>query len=357
MSTRPRIEFDDKGWCNACVWSEEKKLIDWKKRKEIFFNMANKSKTNKNYDCIVPLSGGKDGTYVSFKMKELGLNPLTVTIRPHMEKDLGIKNLNSFLSKSNLAHVHITIPYEALRKINRLGLVEKGSPYYGWLIAMHTAVIRLACDFNIGLIMWGEDGELEYGGTTKNKNKFTYDLDYIKNEMIEGDYEKIIKASNLNDKELFFLKFPTKDEIKERKILFSRWGYFENWDSYRNYIFAKNNANLQEETIGNEGTFTNFAQNDQILFQLHTYLMYLKFGFGRATQDAGIEIRRGAMVRTQALNLVKLYDNSYPERFIDQYLEYYKMSKKEFNEVLEKWTNKDLFEKRGDKWIPKFEVV
>ena len=78
---------------------------------------------------------------------------------------------------------------------------------------MHTAVIRLACDFNIGLIMWGEDGELEYGGTTKNKNKFTYDLDYIKNEMIEGDYERIMKASNLDNKDLFFLKFPSKEEV------------------------------------------------------------------------------------------------------------------------------------------------
>ena len=61
----------------------------------------------------------------------------------------------------------------------------------------------------------------------------------------------------------------------------------------------------------NEGTFTNFAQNDQILCDLHYYLMYLKFGFGRATQDASIEIRRGAMSREQAINLVNLFDGNY----------------------------------------------
>ena len=45
---------------------------------------------------------------------------------------------------------------------------------------------------NIGLIIYG-GCELEYGGTTKNKNKTSYSLEYIKNEMIEGDYSKILK--------------------------------------------------------------------------------------------------------------------------------------------------------------------
>jgi hypothetical protein len=82
--------------------------------------------------------------------------------------------------------------------------------------------------------------------------------------------------------------------------------------------------------------------------------MYLKFGFGRATQDAGIEIRRGSMTRDQALNLVKMYDNSYPHELIDIYLDYYKMTKNEFDEVLDKYANKDLFEKIDDIWQPKF---
>ena len=84
--------------------------------------------------------------------------------------------------------------------------------------------------------------------------------------------------------------------------------------------------------------------------------MYLKFGFGRATQDAGIEIRRGAMTREQALNLVKIYDNMYPSEHIDKYLDYYKMSKEEFDVVIDKWVNKDLFFKEDGIWNPKFEV-
>ena len=85
--------------------------------------------------------------------------------------------------------------------------------------------------------------------------------------------------------------------------------------------------------------------------------MYLKFGFGRATQDAGIEIRRGAMHRDQAINLVQLYDNQFPHDFIELYLDYYEMTRSEFDEVLDKYANKDLFIKQDGLWIPKFEVA
>ena len=84
--------------------------------------------------------------------------------------------------------------------------------------------------------------------------------------------------------------------------------------------------------------------------------MYLKFGFGRATQDAGIEIRRGAMTRDQAVNLVRLYDGQYPEEFIDIYLDYYQIKKEKFDTVLDKWANRELFEKANNRWQAKFLV-
>ena len=120
--------------------------------------------------------------------------------------------------------------------------------------------------------------------------------------------------------------------------------YFEPWDSYKNYLVAKKVVNM-EKNEGNKDTFTNFAQNDQALYSLHTYLMYLKFGFGRATQDCGIEIRRGAMTREQAINLIKLYDNSYPSENLEIYLDYFKMKESEFNSIIDKYANKNLFKK------------
>ena len=84
--------------------------------------------------------------------------------------------------------------------------------------------------------------------------------------------------------------------------------------------------------------------------------MYIKFGFGRATQDAGIEIRRGSMTRDQAVNLVRLYDGHYPEEFIGVYLDYYQMSMDEFDEVIDRWANRDLFHKIDGRWVPLFGI-
>ncbi len=357
MSTRPRIEFNKNGWCNACVWSIEKKKINWKEKILQFKKLVKDCKKNPVYDCIVTCSGGKDGTYVYNKIKTLGYNPLLVTVRPHLESKVGKKNLENFLIRNSVSHFHITLPYEALRKFNKLGLIYKGSPYYGWLIGMYTGVIRLAIDMNISLIIYGEDGEMEYGGTTKNKNKIYHDIRFIKNEMIEGDYKKITQKSGYKLRDLYLMTFPSDEEIKKSKIKFTHWSYFENWDPYRNYMFAKKNSGLLEENEANIGTFTNFAQNDQSLFSLHMYLMYLKFGFGRATQDAGIEIRRGAMTREQGLNLVKIYDHKYPDVFLNEYTDYYQMSEKKFIQTVDKWANKKLFKKAKNKWIPKFKII
>ena len=139
-------------------------------------------------------------------------------------------------------------------------------------------------------------------------------------------------------------------------VQLTHWSYFENWDPYRNYLVAKENCGLKESEDTNSGTFTNFSQNDQALYALHTYLMYLKFGFGRANQDASIEIRRGAMTRDQAVNLVNHYDGHYPESFLPQYLDYFQMDKDEFDSVLDSYANKHLFEKINGKWHPKFKV-
>jgi len=355
ISTRPRISFDERGWCNACQWTEEKKTIDWTKRKEELKGLLkNSNKESSNYDCLVPVSGGKDGSYVSYQLKEnLGLRPLAVTVRPPLEMDLGKSNLEGFV-KAGFDHVHISPNQEAMRQLNKHGFIEKGFPYYGFLIAIHTAVLRMAVNLGINLIFYGEDGEVEYGGSTETKNISTYDTSYQKRIYLEQGFEKVLKKIDVKEADLYFFTFPSDEELKNIKL--THWSYYESWDPYRNYLIAKEHCGLQENTDSNQGTFTNFAQNDQYLYALHTYLMYLKFGFGRATQDVGIEIRRGAMTREQGLNLVKLYDAYYPEEFIEFYLDYYQLSKQEFTDVVDNWANKDLFIKKNKGWELKDEI-
>jgi len=361
MSTRPRITFDSRNWCNACQWTEEKTTMDWRPREKELIQLLDKHRsTTGDFDCIVPVSGGKDGSYVAYNLKhKYGINPLTVTVRPGLALDVGDKNLFNFI-QSGYSHIHISCNPVILDRLNKYGFIEKGFPYYGWLIAILTAVIRTAANFKIPLIFYGEDGEVEYGGSTESKHNSMYDIEYMKRIYLEGGHEKVLdriaKDADISESDMSFFRFPKESEVSEVGLSFTHWSYFEPWDSYRNYIVAKEHCGLIEKDDGNLDTFTNFSQNDQSLYALHAYMMYLKFGFGRATQDAGIEIRRGSMTRDQAINLVQMYDNAYPHELIDTFLDYYGMTKNEFDSVLDNYVNKELFEKIEGIWQPKFEV-
>lgn len=358
MSTRPRITFDDRGFCNACRWQEQKKLIDWEKREQELAALLNKHRsTNGDYDCLVPVSGGKDGSYVAYNLQEkYGMHPLCVTVTPALPTGLGEQNLRSFV-ESGFSHISVNPNSSAMKKLNKAGFTKVGFPYYGWLIAIMSAPMQVALNFGIQLIFYGEDGEVEYGGSNETQHEPIYDMSYQRRVYLEGGYEKVLSEFDLTDSSMNFFKFPNEDKFSEGQLKLTHWSYFENWDPYRNYLVAKEHCGLMEASESNSGTFTNFAQNDQDLYALHTYLMYLKFGFGRANQDACIEVRRGAMDRSQALNLVRMYDGIYPSELIDLYLDYYQMTNNEFDDVLDRFANKNLFEKVNGRWTPKFNIV
>lgn len=354
MSTRPRLSFDQSGKCNACTWAEKKKTLNWSARmSELKKLLENEKSKNHSFDCLVPVSGGKDGSYVAHQLKyKFGMNPLCVTVLPPLSSQLGMKNLFNFIN-SGYDHITISPSPTGMQKLNKLGFTEIGFPYYGWLIAIHTAVYRVAHNYGIELIFYGEDGEVEYGGLSKTEDIPIYNIDYQKEIYLENGYDRIIEKAGLSKNERTFFTYPDA----KKNIRMTHWSYFENWDPYRNYLVAKKYCGLEEAENSNSGTFTNFAQNDQDLYALHSYLMYLKFGFGRANQDACIEIRRGAMEREQGRNLTMLYDGAYPTEYVPGYLKYYGMTQNEFDDVIDKWANKEILEKTNGFWTPKFTIT
>ena len=336
---------------------ERKKSLDWESRQRELEGLLNKHRSeNGRFDCLVPVSGGKDGSYVAYNLKhKYGMNPLCVTVTPALPLALGERNLKAFV-ESGYNHISVNPSFEAMRGLNKRGFIEMGFPYYGWLVAITSIPIRFSVQLGIGLLFYGEDGEVEYGGTDETAHDPIYGVDYIKRVYLEGGYDKVILDSGLPSGDRTLFEFPEDALLVGSGLEITHWSYFENWDPYRNYLVAKEHCGLKEAEASNAGTFTNFSQNDQALYALHTYLMYLKFGFGRANQDASIEIRRGAMDRAQAVNLVRLYDGHYPEEFIETYLDYYQMGLSEFEGVLDRWVNRDLFEKVNSRWQPRFMV-
>jgi N-acetyl sugar amidotransferase len=358
-STRPRIFFDQNRYCNACLWSLKKKKIDWKKRIYTLKKLLSTYKSERDFNCLVPVSGGKDGSYVAYNLKhKYKMRPLAVTATPPLQLETGLKNIKNFVN-SGYDLLGVDANMKAMQKINKSGFIEVGFPYFGWLIAIHTVVLRVAVKFKINLIFYGEDGEVEYGGNPQNIETPLYDYKYMKKIYLENFYERVMAKAKLKNNEDYFFRFPEElnNSTIANKLSVTHWSYFENWDPYKNYIIAKKYCGLEESKKNNLGTFTNFAQNDQALVALHTYLMYLKFGFGRATADACIEVRRGAMDRNQAISLIKLYDGKFPEEFLDLYLDYFKIKKNMFFDVLYKHSNKSLFERKKNNFIPKYNII
>ena len=162
----------------------------------------------------------------------------------------------------------------------------------------------------------------------------------------------VLEKSGMSVADLTPFRFPEDEQLQDVSI--THWSYFENWDPYRNYLVAKEKCGLTDAEDTNEGTFTNFAQNDQEIYALHTYLMYLKFGFGRANQDACIDIRRGALSREQGLNLARIYDGKLAEGALQKFANYYGVSLARLAEIIDRWVNTELFDKVDGAWVPKF---
>ena len=359
LGTRPRLQFNEDGVCSACEWNEIKTHdIDWAKRKQELFDLCDEIRGKQHFDCIVPASGGKDSIYVADKMKnECGLNVLTVTITPPLETDLIKRNMDRFLSHG-YTNIKVTPNPEIAREINKYGFIEQGRPTLGWISCLNSVTLRLACAFRVPLIMFGEEGETEYGGSTELRYKPYYDTDFaIKIYTFGNDpasYLKILK--HYNEQDLLLWLYPSEKEIRDTGFKVAHWSYYENWDPYNNYIVARDKYGMEVSPKRNTGTYTNFAQLDTPLYELHTYMMYLKFGFGRCLQDACIDIRAGRITRDEAVKLVKQYDGEYPRDNIEKFLDYYQMTKDEFDAVLDRHANKDLFFKEKGIWKPKFDI-
>jgi tRNA(Ile)-lysidine synthase TilS/MesJ len=113
---------------------------------------------------------------------------------------------------------------------------------------------------------------------------------------------------------------------------------------------------MENEMGRTEGTFTNFDSLDDKIDDIYYYMQYVKFGFGRATRDASRFIANGELSREEAIDLVKKYDGEFPSRNIDEVLKYLNISKFEFEEIVNKHRNEEIWTKDNNYWKLKYKV-
>ncbi|MDC1093174.1 N-acetyl sugar amidotransferase [Pelagibacteraceae bacterium] len=367
---RPRIVFDEKGICGPCNWFEEKKKIDWNSRKKQFENLLDKyRKKNGEYDVIVPGSGGKDSGMIAHLLKyKYNMNPLYVTWSPLLYTDIGIKNLQN-LYNSGIDGKVFTPNREMQRKISLLGLIFIGNHFEAFGRGQMCYPFHVAKELNIKLVMYGENGELEYGGSLENKDKSgasfsTRDKIYHKGtstkELLKCGLEKgIVSEKDMNQPSLKYYALPKIEDIEKIGIEMAWYGYFNNWIPQENFYYAAKNYNFEVNPLGrSEGTYNKYASLDDVTDPLHYYMSYIKFGIGRSTSDAAHEIRDGHITREEGVQLVKTFDHEKPSRSLQATLNYLNITLEDLDAIVDGFRDKrpNLWKKTNQDWELKHAV-
>ncbi|MCK5541087.1 MAG: N-acetyl sugar amidotransferase [Desulfobacterales bacterium] len=351
--SRPRIVFDDLGVCNACRYSEEKVLgIDWAAREEEFNKVLNNYRSKDNsWDCIVPWSGGKDSSAIAFKLKyEFDMNPLLVTFSPMMPTETGNHNREELI-KAGFDHIFFRPNQKVHRYLAKRFFIERGHPKIAWDAGVNTIPVQVAVQYNIPLIFYAEHGETEYGGKVLNQEsaKLRTFTEVIEHQI--GDDPKNWIDEKVSEKDILPYLYPNSNDVDKVDIKAYYFGYFFRWSMFENYNFIKEKIDFKIHPNGRtSGTFTNFDSIDDKMDPLYYYMQYIKFGFGRTVRDASRFIQNGHMTYHEGLENAKKYDGEFPNEHLDEVLTYLDINEEQFNEIVEKHRNDEIWNKNDGDW-------
>jgi N-acetyl sugar amidotransferase len=360
---RPRTTFDKKGICSACRYHEKKhKIIDWKKRENELIKLLDKHRSRDgSFDVVVPSSGGKDSAIVAHQLKcRYHMHPLTVTWAPFMYTDIGWKNYVNFVEAGfdNL----LSYPNSQLhRKLARVAFELKGDAWEPFTFGQKAYAFHIALKFKIPLIFYGENGEVEYGGSVKSQNKPFESVEdweelYFKGAGIDtlikaGLKMGILKNDEIKPKSFELYRPPDLEEINQLGVKMHWFSYYHKWIPQENFYYATKYTNFEANPDGrSEGTYTKYSSLDDKTDGFHFYLSYIKFGLGRASRDAQMEVRSKHITREEAVALVRRYDGEFPQKYFKEFLEYLNITEKHFWKVIDRYRMPHLWEKVKGKW-------
>lgn len=344
---RPRITIDHEGVCSACRFTESKANTDWKAREQELIELCNKHrKGNGEFDVIVPCSGGKDGSFVAHQLKTVyGMTPLCVTWAPLLPTDIGRQNLDAFVA-SGFDVIQGRPNGQTTRKLTRLAFEHMGDPFQPFIYGQTNFPLQIAVRYKIPLIMYGEDGEAEYGGVVKEaraqRNIEDHDQQYF-----SGKPPEFWAEYGISQAELKPFMAPPYREIKDNGTQIHFFGYYKPWDPQENFYYCSEHTAFTPCPERTEGTYSKYASLDDKLDGLHYYLAFIKFGIGRCTSDSAHEIRDGKITREEGIALVRKFDDELPIRYFSECCEYMGLTEQEVMAIIEKWRNPQVWD--GDK--------
>ena len=347
--TRPDFHIDTSGICNACKHYALRQEVDWETRREELVKILDRyrSKNGTNYDCIVPVSGGKDSHFQVIRMLELGMNPLCITATTDMLTDIGRRNIEN-LKKLGVDYIEVTTKPNVRRRINKLALTQIGDISWPEHVTIFTIPVRLAVQMNIPLLIWGENSQNEYGGPAADAQNNVLTRRWLEEfgGLLGLRVSDLVGQADISERDLIQYTYPTDAELKKVGVTGIFLGHYLPWDGYQNVLVSQAHGfETYHKTI--EGSCVNYENLDNGQTGIHDYFKFLKFCFGRSSDLASLHIRRGRLLRSDGIQLVKKHDGKFPWEYVgcklEDILRDISMSLEEFIRVCDRFTNKKLF--------------
>jgi N-acetyl sugar amidotransferase len=354
-STKPDLKFIE-GTCTACVNYKNRTKVDWAEKEiELVNTIKERSKSAKSdWDCVIPVSGGKDSTFQVLKILELGFKPLCVTATTCDLSELGRKNIENIKSLG-VDYLEFSPNKNVRKRLNRIGLSMVGDISWPEHVGIFTIPVSVATRYGIPTIIWGENSQNEYGSPDEI-SAASYKLDRRWLEEFGGlngfRVNDLIGFEGIVEKDLIPYIYPKTEELEKGIGVIGLFlGHYIPWNGFNNYLLAQMNGFSSYGKIV-EGSIVDYENLDNFQTGIHDYFKFLKFGFGRATDIASILIRRGMLTRDIAINMVKKHEGSFPLTYLgkstNDILRDIDINLEEFELICDKFTNKELFETDSD---------
>lgn len=357
--TRPGITFNEEGVCSGCQAYENRKNTNYEERFEELKALCDKYRNmngSNAYDCMIAVSGGKDSHYQVHVMKELmGMNPLLVSVEDNFPMtEAGIHNLKNISEAFGCDIISMKPNIRAQKKIMRKTFEKYGKPTYFIDRYIYTYPLHMALKFNTPLLVYGENVSYEYGGVDA---KETYSAkEQIFNGVGSGIPADELLVDGVSFKDLNFFEPPANEELRKLDPIYL--SYFVEWNSYRNFIFAKSRG-FRDLTHEWQRThhIENYDQVDSRAYLVHSWMKYPKFGHATATDYASRLIRYGLITREEGINLVKKHDHALDPKAVKDFIEFTGYTDSEFWEIVDKFYNRNIFVKdKNGEWKLKYQV-
>ncbi len=347
--TKPDLLLDEAGVCNACRSFERRKEVDWDSRRSELEQLLERfrKKDGSNWDCIIPVSGGKDSTFQVIRMLQLGMNPLCVTATTCDLSEVGRRNIEN-IKKLGVDYVEFTPNPLVRRKLNRIGLTQVGDISWPEHSGIFTIPVRAAVQYQVPLLVWGENSQNEYGGPAAASENSVLDRRWLEEfgGLLGLRVSDLIGIEGIAAKDILPYSYPSDDDLRRVGVTGMFLGYYIPWDGYSNALIAQA---FGFETLAAtvEGSIVNYENIDNHQTGIHDYFKFLKFGFGRATDIACLHLRRGRITRQDAIEIVRRHDGKFPWTYLGkplaEILEPLEMTVEEFIRICDRFTNKKHF--------------